>query len=112
MENQKPKSRKSTSVIKKLVDYKWIVQKLPFLLFLAFLAVLYIANGHWADNAMRDINKTAKEVKDLQYEYKSLKSEEMFRSRESQITEAATPLGLKIPADKPMVLKADQKKPQ
>jgi cell division protein FtsL len=96
MEQQKHNKRSGT-VIKKLVNYRWIVQKLPFILFLAFLAVLYIANGHWADNTIRDINKTAKEVKDLQYEYKSLKSEEMFKSRESQITEAASPLGLKIP---------------
>ena len=84
--------------------YEWIVQKLPFLLFLALLAVVYIANGHWADNTIRDINKTAKELKELQFEYKSLKSEEMFKSRESQIVEAATSLGLKIPADPPLKL--------
>ena len=109
MEQQKAKNKKQAAAIKKLVNYKWIVQKLPFILFLAFLAVLYIANGHWADNTIRDISKTAKEVKDLQYEYKSLKSETMFKSRESQITEAAGPLGLKIPADKPMVIKAEKR---
>lgn len=108
MEQQKKQNKKRKSVLQKMVNYKWIVQKLPFILFLAFLAVLYIANGHWADNTIRDINKTAKEVKDLQYEYKSLKSEEMFKSRESQITEAATPLGLKIPVDKPMELKSEK----
>ena len=107
MEQQRHKNR-SGSVIKKLVNYRWIVQKLPFILFLAFLAVLYIANGHWADNIVRVINKTAKEVKDLQYEYKSLKSEEMFKSRESQINEAASPLGLKIPDGKPMLLKKEK----
>ena len=54
-----------------------------------------------ADNTIRDINITAKEVKELQYEYKSLKSEEMFKSRESQIAQAATPLGLKISNEQP-----------
>ncbi|HNP20540.1 MAG TPA: FtsL-like putative cell division protein [Panacibacter sp.] len=108
MEQQKTQHKKQRTVLQKMVSYKWIIQKLPFILFLALLAVLYIANGHWADNTIRDINKTAKEVKDLQYEYKSLKSEEMFKSRESQITEAAAPLGLKIPVDKPIELKAEK----
>lgn len=95
---------------KQLVRYEWIVQKLPFLLFLTLLAVVYIANGHWADNTIRDINKTAREVKELQFEYKSLKSEEMFRSRESQIVEAASSLGLRLPEEPPMPLLGDQKK--
>ena len=93
---------------RKLFKYQWIAKNTSYFLFLAILAIIYIANGHWADNTIRDINKTAKEVKDLQYEYKSLKSEEMFKSRESQITEAAAPLGLKIPVDKPIELKAEK----
>lgn len=86
----------------RLIRYEWIVDNLFFFLFLTLLAVLYIANGHKADNTIRDINVTAKKVKDLQYEYKSLKSEEMFKSREGQIVEAAASLGLKI-ADEPPV---------
>lgn len=62
-----------------------------------------------ADNMVRDINKTAKDVKDLQYQYKTLKSEVIFKSRESAIVEAATPLGLQISADKPIQLVDDSK---
>jgi hypothetical protein len=57
-----------------------------------------------ADNTIRDISVTAKELKELQYEYKSLKSEEMFKSREAQIVQAAAPLGLKISNDPPIRL--------
>jgi hypothetical protein len=60
-----------------------------------------------ADNTIRDINNTARQVKELQYEYKSLKSEEMFKSREAQIVQAATPLGLKITSDQPMRLQIE-----
>ena len=87
---------------KSLVNYNWIVKHFGFLLFLAMLAVIYIANGHWADNTIRDINVTAKQLKEMQYEYKNLKSLEMYRSRESQVTQAAAALGLK-PAEMPPV---------
>jgi len=86
------------------INYTWIVRHFAFLMFLALLAVIYIANGHWADNTIRDINVTAKQVKDMEYEYKNLKSIEMFRSRESQVTQAAAALGLKPPAEQPVKL--------
>ncbi len=101
MKKKKRNSDKKKRSIR-LIRYEWIVDNLFFFLFLTLLAVLYIANGHKADNTIRDINVTAKKVKDLQYEYKSLKSEEMFKSREGQIVEAAAPLGLKIAEEPPV----------
>src|SRR5436305_12676121 len=88
--------------IKSAINYTWIIRHFAFLMFLALLAVIYIANGHWADNTMREINITAKQVKDMEYEYKNLKSLEMYRSRESQVIQAAAALGLK-PATTPPV---------
>jgi cell division protein FtsL len=110
MKDENKQSIKSKLSLTKWVRYEWILKNLLFFLFLTLLAVIYIANGHVADNTIRDINSTAKEVKELQYEYKSLKSEEMFKSRESQIVEAATPLGLKIPDQQPMRLKSETDK--
>ena len=110
MSEENKQQIKSKNIFSKLIGYEWILKNLVFFLFLALLAVIYIANGHVADNTIRDINSTAKEVKELQYEYKSLKSEEMFKSRESQIVEAATPLGLKIPDEQPMRLKSENDK--
>jgi len=80
---------------KRLLNYKSIVKQLPFFLFLTVLAVLYIYNGHYADKTIRNINKTEKEVKELQYEYKTVKSEVMFRSQQSELAKAVEPLGLK-----------------
>jgi hypothetical protein len=100
--NRQPSKNKNPFI--RWIRYEWILKNLLFFLFLALLAVIYIANGHMADNTIRDISVTAKEVKELQYEYKSLKSEEMFKSREAQIVQAATPLGLKISNDPPMRL--------
>lgn len=38
----------------------------------------------------------------MEYEYKTLKSLEMFRSRESQIIKAAQPLGLNPATEQPI----------
>ena len=88
---------------------RWIMDNLTFFLFLSAIAVLYIANGHMADRTIRDINKTQKEIKDLQFEYKTVKSEVMYKSEVSQIQKAVAPLGLNISNDVPFRLHAEKK---
>ena len=90
---------------KRWLNYQSIVRQVPFFMFLAFLAVVYIYNGHYADKTIRNINRTAKEVKELQYEYKTLKSEVMFRSKQSELAKAVEPFGLKELVVPPVVLK-------
>jgi len=89
---------------RRLFGYRWIVKNIPFFLFLAVLAIVYIYNGHYADNTVRSINKVNRELKELQYEYKTLKSEVMFRSKQSELAKAVQPLGLKELVVPPAVL--------
>jgi hypothetical protein len=96
----KPRSRWQPSRL----GYRWVVRNVGFLLFLATLAVVYIYNGHYADNISRDLNRTNKELKELQYEYKTLKSEVMFRSKESELAKAVAPFGLEELTQPPFVL--------
>ncbi len=91
-----PSTTKKNKPLRGLLGYGWILKNLGFFLFLALLAVIYIANGHMADRTIRKINDTGKELKELQYEYKTLKSEVMFMSKESEMVKTAAPLGLKI----------------
>jgi hypothetical protein len=93
--------------LKGLFSYQWILKNIPFFLFLSLLAVLYIANGHMADRTVRRINTTTKELKELQFEYKTLKSEVMFKSEEQQVIRAVEPLGLKVIKETPGRLKAE-----
>lgn len=93
-----------------IFNYKWIVKNTTFFLFLAALAVAYIANGHMSDNRIRKINDTARRLKDLQYEYKTLKSEIMFKSRESEMVKAARPLGLTMDTIAPFRIKLISRK--
>jgi hypothetical protein len=85
-------------------SYRWIMKNIGFFLFLASLAVVYINNGHYADKVSRDINRTGKELKELQYEYKTLKSEVMFRSKQSELAKAVEPFGLKELIQPPYIL--------
>ncbi|MBS1653819.1 MAG: hypothetical protein JSU05_03160 [Bacteroidetes bacterium] len=104
-EQDYPKERDLKLDWKRWLNYQSIVKQVPFFLFLAALAVLYIYNGHYADKTIRRINQTAKEVKELQYEYKTVKSEVMFRSKQSELVKAVEPLGLKELTSSPVILK-------
>jgi len=99
------KNNKDAVSWKKWLNYQSIVKQVPFFLFLALLAVMYIYNGHYADKTVRKINKVAREVKELQYEYKAVKSDVMFRNKPSELVKAVEPLGLKELTEAPVVLK-------
>jgi len=87
------------------LNYQWIVRNIPFFLFLSLLTVLYIYNGHYAEKNIKNINRTARELKELQYEYKTIKSELMFRNKQSEIVKTVEPLGLKELMQPPVRLK-------
>ena len=90
---------------RKLLYQRWIVKNIPFFLFAATLTVLYIANGHYADKTMRKINSTAKHLKEMEYEFKTVKRNVIFRSKESELVKAVEPLGLKELTASPVVLR-------
>jgi cell division protein FtsL len=103
MESNNKKEKRSFHW-KRLLNYKAIVKQIPFFLFLAMLAVVYIYNGHLADKTIREITKTNNELKELQYEYKSVKGDVLERSKQSELIEAVQPLGLKELTEPPVVL--------
>jgi hypothetical protein len=94
----------------KWMQGQWLVKHVPFALFLSLLAVLYIANGHYTDNTIRNIGKAQQELKQLKYQYVTLKSEVMFRSKESELAKAVEPLGLKRLQEPPVNLATESEK--
>ncbi len=89
---------------KKLISHKWVVRNIPFFLFLTALAVLYIYNGHYTDKQVLKINTTEKKIKELEYEYKTIKSDVIFRSKASELIKVVEPLGLKELIEPPVLL--------
>lgn len=111
VEEKKPATtRKRKAAWKRMLNYRWMVSNIPFFLFLAVLAVVYIYNGHNADKRIRQMARTNRELKELQYEYKTLKSEVMFRSKQSELAKAVAPFGLKELMQPPIVLGDSTKK--
>jgi hypothetical protein len=104
MESNNKKEKDQRYHWKRLLNYQSIIKQIPFFLFLAVLAVIYIYNGHNADKTIRDINKTSKELKELQHEYKSVKGDVLFKSRQSELLQAVEPLGLKELTVAPVIL--------
>lgn len=86
------------------------MQHIPFILFLAFIAILYIANGYYADGKIREVNKISNQIKELRTEYISSKSDLMFVSKQSQVAKAAAPMGLKEPVVAPLKIEVDSLK--
>ena len=68
---------------------------LPFVLYVAFLGMIYIGNRHLAETNIRDIDKMTKEVKELTWDYKSTKAELAFKSTLSEVQKRADTLGIK-----------------
>jgi len=82
----------------------------PFILFLGVIAIFYIANGYYADDKIREVNRTSNEIKQLRTEYISSKSDLMFVSKQSEIAKRVEKLGLKEPVVAPMKIEIDTTK--
>ena len=98
---------KNNTEKKVLFNYQSIVGNIPFILFLSLLAIAYIFNGHYSDKLVMKTTAVEKNVKELEFEYKTIKSEVIFRSKPSEIVRAVEPMGLKELAEPPMVIEAE-----
>lgn len=67
-----------------------------FVFFLAFLAVIYIANSRYAERNVRKIQVLQKEIKELRWNYMSLQSDIMFNSKQSEIADKVKEEGLRL----------------
>ena len=71
-----------------------VVSSLPFIFFLTFIGILYIANGYYAERTVRDLYKVTNELKELRSEYITIKSDLNYKSKQSQVAEATQALGI------------------
>jgi len=104
-----PEKQAPKNALKSILKVEWIVMNIPFFLYLAFLAILYIANGHLADKTVRQINASQKHIKELQYEYKTLKADLMRRSQADQVENAMKPYGLIVAKEMPIRVPLENK---
>ena len=90
-----------------------VVSSLPYIFFLTFLGILYIANGYQAEKIIRRLNKVSDNLKELRSEYITIKSDLNFQSKQSQIAQTTEKMGIKestIPPTKIVVNQEDMQK--
>lgn len=87
---------------------KKMAENLPFLFFLALLALLYIGNSFYAEKNIRRIEKLQKEVKELRYEHIYTKSKLMSKSRQSEVAESLSEEGIKESRTPPGKIKVEK----
>lgn len=64
------------------------VKNLPFIFFLSFLAICYIANGYYADDQVRKVNRLTNEIKELRTEYIVVKDSLVIKSKQTEVAKA------------------------
>lgn len=121
-EEKKPKEKKEAGKVSKSLASVFsgnflsgdnVVKSLPFIFFLTFLGILYIANGYYAQRTVRDLHRVGNELKVLRAEYITLKSDLNYSSKQSQVAQATAPYDIIesiTPPTKIVVSKDEMKK--
>ena len=95
---------------KGIISTDAVTRALPFMLYLAFLAMIYIGNRHFAEKNIREIDKLDKEVKELNWDYKTAKAELAFKSTRGEVVKRVDSLGLKETLTPPQKLTVTEDK--
>ena len=76
MSEEKEITKKNAGVKKlisgELLQEAGVLKNLPFLVFVAFLMVVYVGYGYYADHLIRDVNKEDERFENLHSELQSL----------------------------------------
>jgi len=96
-----PKNFFTTLLTEGVVSKEAATEMLPFILFVAMLGMFYIANRHFAERNIRAIDKLNKEVKEMSWDYKTLKADLMLKSTQTEVAKLVDTLGLSEPIEPP-----------
>ena len=77
------------------LSHEKLVANMPYVFFLTFLAILYIANGYYAEKTVKQLYRTTNEIKELRSEYISNKSELEQIKQQSNVAYSIKSLELK-----------------
>ncbi|MDH3649840.1 MAG: FtsL-like putative cell division protein [Saprospiraceae bacterium] len=89
---------------------KWIAKNLAYLYFLIFLAMLYIANAHYTEKKLRKIDSLNKELRELNWNYMSLKSEVIYQGTYTKLGKDVSVQQLTNQGEPPRFISSRKKK--
>jgi hypothetical protein len=87
-----------------------VVQSLPFLGFLAGIALLYIANTYYAEKTIMKSYHLRKELKELRYEFVTTRSRLMFESKQSEVARRLEERGIRESRVPPVKIRIEENK--
>jgi hypothetical protein len=110
-----PKRKKKKSLYDRLdltryVQHDAVIKQMPFILFIALLALLYIWNNHYAVKSIKAISKNEKEIKQLKWEYLTAKSELEGKSKLSEVSRLVEPYSIHELKAPPVKIYVDQQR--
>ncbi|NJC25288.1 FtsL-like putative cell division protein [Neolewinella antarctica] len=82
----------------------FILSNLGFIAFLGVLALVYIGNAHYAEFNVRRIQTLEKDLKEKNWLYLTLQSENMYNGLRSEVVETVREDGLRMHRGKPKKL--------
>ncbi len=99
-DHKKEDHRSSRNLFSLIFDREWftkqgVIGAFPFVLFIVFLAMLYITNKQIAEKKMREIDKINKELKEAKWDYLTTKTQLMDRSKQTDVAKRVSALGLR-----------------
>lgn len=106
------KSTSRKGVVKEILDgsllvKEMVIKQLPFILFLTFLAILYIGNRYHAEKVARETSAIKEDVKSWRAKAITISSDLMFISKQSEVQKMVKQkdLGLVEPEEPPQIIK-------
>ncbi|MCD6564427.1 MAG: hypothetical protein J7K53_00635 [Bacteroidales bacterium] len=92
----------------------WVVNQVPFIIFVTFLAILYIANRYHAERVVRETVEMQREVKELRFESITTAADLMYISKQSEVARMVKEKipGLEELVEPPSKIVIDSKKEQ
>lgn len=97
---QEPKPARNNKVIRSVASVvsgsflskETTLKNMPFIFFLSFLAICYIANGYYADDQVRKVNRLHNEIKELRTQYIVVKDSLVVKSKQTEVAKALAKL--------------------
>jgi Bacteriodetes cell division protein (FtsL-like) len=84
-----------------LLSKQAVLRNLPFLIFLAILAMFYIGNTYYTEKTFKQIEKIKNELKELRYQSITVKAKMLDVCKQTEIAKKVEGLGIKVTTTQP-----------
>ena len=93
--------------LKNVFDQGVPLHIMPKIIWGSVLAIIYIANAHFAERKTREIDKLKLEVEDLRADFTTMKAEYMIDSKQSEVAKNIAITGIEESKNPPVLLSKD-----